>query len=225
MRKLRHLLICRWRALSAVGIGILANLVMHQLGLRPATSALIGWDTAAFWFVITTYWALLTDDEVQLRRRAAREDESGMVILTLILSAVIASLFAIVMALRESKAAGHDASTGGAGLTVFLSASTLLLSWLVVQALFTLHYAHRWFGGGVKDTSMERGILFVGDPPKTYRDFLYVAICVGATCQGSDFGITNTRFRNLVTVHALTAFIFNTMVLALGINILASLLA
>ena len=94
----------------------------------------------------------------------------------------------------------------------------------MVQALFTLHYAHRWVGGERADGTMARGIQFTGDEPKTYRDFLYVAICIGATAQGSDFSFTNTRFRNLVTVHAFVAFLFNTMVLALGINILASLL-
>ena len=224
MNRLWHLIICRWRTLTALALGVAAGQVAGHLGMRPATAGLIGWDCAAFWFVVATYWALLTDDEVKLHRRAAREDETGMVIFMLVLSAVMASLFAIVMALRESKLSGHDASTGGTGLTLFLSGSTLLLSWLVVQGLFTLHYAHRWIGGKAKDRSMSQGILFVGDPPTTYRDFLYVAVCIGATCQGSDFGITNTRFRNLVTVHALTAFIFNTAVLALGINILASLL-
>ena len=47
---------------------------------------------------------------------------------------------------------------------------------------------------------------------------------MGATFQVSDFSLTNTRFRNLATVHALVAFGFNTLVLALGVNIVSNLL-
>ena len=225
MEKLVHLLRCRWRAIGALLIGIVADRLAHHLGGRPATSALVGWDSAALWFVLTTYHALLFDDSETMRRRAAEEDENRGVFFSLILSAVIASLAAIVMALKEGKAGSAVHDLLGPGVVLFLSAATLILSWLVVQGLFTLHYAHRWIGGTDGDRSMAGGIQFVGDAPTTYRDFLYVAICIGATSQGSDFGIANTRFRNLVTIHALLSFLFNTMVLALGINIIASLIS
>jgi len=225
MEKLVHLLRCRWRAIGALLIGIVADQLAHHLGGRPATSALVGWDTAALWFVLTTYHALLFDDSETMRRRAAEEDENRGVFFSLILSAVIASLAAIVMALKEGKAGSAVHDLLGPGVVLFLSAATLILSWLVVQGLFTLHYAHRWIGGTEGDRSMAGGIQFVGDAPTSYRDFLYVAVCIGATSQGSDFGIANTRFRNLVTIHALLSFLFNTMVLALGINIIASLIS
>ncbi len=220
-----HLLRCRWRAIGALLIGSVADQLAHHGGVRPATSVLIGWDTGALWFVLTTYHALLFDDAETMRRRAAEEDETRGVFFSLILSAVAASLGAIIMALKEGKAGSpvHDAL--GPGVVLFLSAATLILSWLVVQGLFTLHYAHRWIGGTETDRSMAGGIQFIGDAPTTYRDFLYVAICIGATSQGSDFGIANTRFRNLVSIHALLSFLFNTMVLALGINIIASLIS
>ena len=225
MEKLVHLLRCRWRAIGALLIGIVADRLAHHLGGRPATSALVGWDSAALWFVLTTYHALLFDDSETMHRRAAEEDENRGVFFSLILSAVIASLAAIIMALKEGKAGSAVHDLLGPGVVLFLSAATLILSWLVVQGLFTLHYAHRWIGGTEGDRSMAGGIQFVGDAPTTYRDFLYVAVCIGATSQGSDFGIANTRFRNLVTIHALLSFLFNTMVLALGINIIASLIS
>ena len=60
MEKLVHLLRCRWRAIGALLIGIVADRLAHHLGGRPATSALVGWDSAALWFVLTTYHALLS---------------------------------------------------------------------------------------------------------------------------------------------------------------------
>ncbi len=52
-----------------------------------------------------------------------------------------------------------------------------------------------------------------------------MAVCIGVSGQVSDFNIVSARFRNLVTVHALIAFFFNTMILALGINIFATILS
>ncbi len=48
---------------------------------------------------------------------------------------------------------------------------------------------------------------------------------IGASAQVSDFNITSSRYRALVTTHALLAFFFNTMILALGINILATIIS
>ena len=47
---------------------------------------------------------------------------------------------------------------------------------------------------------------------------------MGATFQVSDFSTTNTRFRDVITVHALVAFAFNTLVIALGVGIVGNLL-
>ena len=95
---------------------------------------------------------------------------------------------------------------------------------MTIQVQFTLHYAHRYFGDRDGDGSADQGIKFPGEDPCSYRDFLYAAVCVGATCQVSDFNITHRRYRDLVTAHAVLAFVYNTMVLALGINIFASLM-
>jgi uncharacterized membrane protein len=127
------------------------------------------------------------------------------------------------MALKQAKAA--SAHGGGAPPWAWLfSISTLILGWVIVQTVFTLHYAHRYFGDGDRDGEADAGVKFPGDAPTTYRDFIYMAVCIGASAQVSDFSITNARFRNLVTAHSLLAFLFNTMVLALGINILATVI-
>lgn len=56
-----------------------------------------------------------------------------------------------------------------------------------------------------------------------YWDFLYVATSIGATSQTSDVASTSKELRRIVTVHAVLSFFFNTMVLALSINLAASL--
>ena len=55
-----------------------------------------------------------------------------------------------------------------------------------------------------------------------YSDFLYFSLTVAATAQTSDVAVTTRAMRKLVVMHAVVSFGFNTMVLALAINIAAS---
>jgi uncharacterized membrane protein len=214
----------QWRIVAAALFGAAAFATSYVLHARLGLAGLVGWDAACITYLLLTSWLMLRDDEATVRARAAVEDEHSPVITALILSAVGASLAATLQALHESKVVAAHAS-GAFPWPVAMSVSTLLLSWLVIQTVFTLRYAHRYFGDFDQDGTINGGVEFTGDQPKDYRDFIYMAVCIGCTSQVSDFNITNAKFRSLVTAHAIVAFSFNVTVLALGINMVASLLA
>lgn len=211
----------RWRTFAAGGAGVVAGLAAQRAGLLPGAASLVGWDTAAALYLALSASMLLNSSECDVRRNAKTEDENRAVIMSIVLACVAFSFGAIVVAQREAKAA-HAHSTGG--LLIVMSILTIVLSWMVVQTLFTVHYAHHYFGDRDDDGEIDGGVQFQGDPPSTYADFIYMAICVGCCFQVSDFSLTNTSFRNLITVHAMLSFAFNTLVLALGINIVGSLM-
>jgi uncharacterized membrane protein len=213
----------RWRSLLGAAVGVAGFAVARSRGLPPGLSGLIGWNFACLVFLTTTGWMMWRDDEPLLRARAAYEDEGETLTISIVLIAVAASLGAAVMALQESKAAGPHVIQSGPWPAA-LSFTTLVLGWFVVQSVFTLRYAHRYFGDGDLDGEIDGGVKYPGQAPRTYLDFVYLAICVGATAQVSDVSITKSRYRNLVTQHAVVAFFYNTMVLAMGINILASII-
>ena len=131
----------------------------------------------------------------------------------MILAAVLASLVAIIVALIEARAAGGFDKALIAGL----AGATLILSWVMLQTVFVIHYAHRHFATG------DRGFGFPGEPARTYMDFVYLSFCIGATFQVSDNTVNTAALRNLITAHAAVAYLFNTAILALGINIIAGL--
>ncbi len=211
-----------WRLFLAVASGLAAGFAAALGDRFVGAPLLVGWNVGAALFVFTAGWMFLRTSEETIRQRAKREDESRVVLTAIVLGAVAASIAAALLALRETK--GLTNAPGERDLVLMLSALTLVLSWMVVQCVFVLHYAHRYFGDRDGDGEVDGGLTFPGEPPRTYHDFIYVAVCVGATCQVSDFNITTARFRNLVTTHAIFAFCFNTMILALGINIIAGLL-
>ncbi len=209
----------RWRVLLGLTVWIAGGLAAHAVGLKPGAASLIGWNLACVAYLVPTFWTIVKADGETVKRTACEEDEQRSVMMTLVLVAVASSFASVIVALREAKG-----SHGGSDWLAVMAISTIVLSWFVVQSIFTLHYAHKYFGDGDDDGEMDRGIKFTGDPPETYRDFWYVAVCMGATFQVSDFSLTKTSFRNLATAHALVAFGFNTLVLALGVNIVSNLL-
>ena len=209
--------------LLGAAFGVAAFAISARAGAPPGLSGLIGWNAAAVVFLAVTLTMIWRDDEATVRRRAAWEDENNAVTLLIVLSAVAAGLAGAVVAMREAKAAAAHLA-GADPWAWVLSVSALLLGWLTVQSIFSLHYAHKYFGDGDADGQPDGGIQFPGQPPTTYHDFFYMAVCIGASGQVSDFNVTSTELRRLVTLHALLAFFFNTAVLALGINILASLI-
>jgi uncharacterized membrane protein len=213
----------RWRAVLSLLVGGAGLGLARGSGQPPGLSSLIGWNAACLVFLTTTLWMLWRDDEATVRARAAYEDQGQALTMSIILSAVLASLGATVFTMHEAKIASSHAGHAAPWAWI-LSVSTLVLSWVVVQTVFTLRYAHKYFGDGDDDGQIDRGLKFPGEPPRTYHDFIYLAVCVGATAQVSDVNVTTARYRRLVTQHSLLAFFFNTMVVALGINILATVI-
>jgi uncharacterized membrane protein len=53
-------------------------------------------------------------------------------------------------------------------------------------------------------------------------DFAYYSFVVGMTAQVSDVQVTSKRLRRLTLLHGLISFAFNTIILALTINALAT---
>lgn len=203
-----------WRLAVGVAAGLAGWITAKRLGWPGAAPELTGWITGAAVFLALTWRLFLTADEEKVRSRAAAEDEKPPVILLVILVAVLASLGGIVMAMIEAR----TGTTFERGLVAGLAGLTLVSSWLVLQTVFVIHYAHRHFGGAKNEV-----FGFSGDPPKSYMDFAYLSFCIGATFQVSDMTVNTTRLRNLITAHAAAAYFFNTAILALGINIIAGL--
>jgi uncharacterized membrane protein len=205
-----------WRLAVALAIGIVVWITANYFGAPRGARLLLAWDSAALVYLLTMWTLFIRSDEAELKSRAALYDERVPVLMLIVLTAIVASLAAVVDAMIVVK----DAPSGARALIIGSAGATLILSWLVLQTVFVLHYAHRYFGAG-KDKG---GIQFPGEQPTSYLDFAYLAFSIGATFQVSDNSILTSKLRRLVTAHAAAAYFYNTAVLALGINIMASLI-
>jgi uncharacterized membrane protein len=67
------------------------------------------------------------------------------------------------------------------------------------------------------------GSTSIGDVPD-YLDFPDLALTIGMTLQVSDTGLTGKRVRRSALHHALTSYVFGTVILAITVNRVAPLL-
>ncbi|HEX5958905.1 MAG TPA: DUF1345 domain-containing protein [Hyphomicrobiaceae bacterium] len=196
----------------------LAALLLLPRGLPAAIRGAVAWDLFAGTYLVLAFHIMLICKGDALRARAARQDDSRMVILVIILLAIAASVVAIAGLLGAAKE-GPDRT-----LYLALAATTIVLSWTVTQVVFTLHYAHEYYRPSGGDRGVAEGLDFRGDRNPDYWDFLYFATSFGAASQTSDVSILTKPLRRLATLHAIMSFFFNTAVLALTINLAASLI-
>ncbi|MGA9341588.1 MAG: DUF1345 domain-containing protein [Rhodanobacteraceae bacterium] len=200
----------RWRFdISAVIFLVLAVSALLS-DMHPALAVLLAFDIATLIFLCATTLMFATSRVASMRQRARTQDEGywGFLLSSALVSVV--ALVALVMELHASK--------GGGVVEIVLAICSLLLAWLFVNTVFAVHYAHEYYGDGGGKRS---GLEFPGTKQPDYWDFVYFAFVIGMTFQVSDVQISEREIRRVALVHALVAFFFNVIVIALSVNIVA----
>ncbi|MGE0698235.1 MAG: DUF1345 domain-containing protein [Hyphomicrobiaceae bacterium] len=213
-------LLARPKLIAAVVIAA-ATIAALPRSLPTAAIAAAGWNTGALVYLVLAGRIMSRCTTDMIRGLAEQEDESRFVFTTVILLAIASSFTAVFALIGEAKAAAGAEKA----LYLGLAGGTILTAWLVMQVVFTLHYAHDYYrpasgdGGGIVG-----GLAFPGDEAPDYWDFLYFTTSIGATSQTSDVAVVSKSFRRTVTLQAVLSFVFNTTILALAINVASSLI-
>jgi len=150
-----------------------------------------------------------------LRRRAAVEDEGIPIIILLALAAVVQSLAAIFALL--ARAGRPDASD------LALAIASVPLGWLTLHTIVAFHYAHLFYATKGEDARDAGGLDFPGTKEPGAWDFLYFSFVVGMTAQVSDVTVHAAGMRRLVLGHSIVSFFYNTVLLALAVNVAVAL--
>ncbi len=207
---------------------LIAGLIGAYVGYfapgSTVTRVLIGWDVAAALWFVSILVVMATTSAAELKKIAYQEDEAALLILIVLIGAVAASLVGVVAEI------GAAANSENPAWYIFIGLATIVLSWLLMHALFALHYAHRFYGGRTR-TRMDApdgGLAIPGphdgvEKNPGYFDFVYIAFCVGMTCQVSDVDVLTRDFRRLITVHAVLSFFYNIFILGLAVSLFGTL--
>lgn len=219
----------RWvlslHALQRVGLALVVGGLCAWLApadFRAATRVVTAWDGFCVAILALTWTTIFQADAAHLRRVATRQDPGRTWTFVAVLLAAGASLFAVALLLRGIKDLPHREQLE----QVIVSVVAVLGSWLLLHTLFTLRYAHAYYSEDLRTAPPDKrgGLQFPGAEPTTYWDFAYYAFTIGMTAQTSDTGVTSLPMRQLTLAHGLLSFGFNTAVIALGVNVVSSIL-
>jgi uncharacterized membrane protein len=204
------------RILVAVPLGVGAAILVGLTAGWPFAPA-AGWIVVAAVYLIWTWLIVGRLDSDDTRAHATRygEDDSTPWILDVaLLVASVASLGGVGYLLVAG-------STGGDVGAAVVGALSVVAAWLTVHTVYMLRYARLFYGGDEPG-----GIDFHqgDDYQPDYGDFAYLAFTLGMTYQVSDTDLIDRPVRMAALRHALLSFLLGAVILAITINLVASLL-
>jgi uncharacterized membrane protein len=207
-------------------IGLSAALVMFFLSHKtpPAVRFILVWSSFSFTILALLWSIILTATASEVRVIAGKQDSSRAIIFIFVLSASIVSLFAVIFVMRTLP----NPNQAGYPYHVAFAIFSVILSWLMFHSIFAIRYTHIYYNLMYEERMSQKehkgGLIFPSDEAPDYFDFAYFSFVIGMTWQVSDIQITSRRIRRIVLFHALLSFVYNTVILALTINIISGLI-
>jgi uncharacterized membrane protein len=203
------------RAIIVICIGLLVAVVLGRFVTREL-AVVGGWDAAALAYLTTIWPIIINADGPHAEQIATREDQTRSSAAVLLVAASVASLLGVGVALSRAGRVGGPEQVVLIGVALL----TVMLSWMVVNTVYTLRYADLHFG------STAEGIDFNGTAVHarpTYRDFAYIAFTIGMTYQVSDTTVRDPRIRHTVLAHALLSYVFGVVIVAGCVSLITGL--
>ncbi len=209
----RHFRRHRWFYV-AVFMGAMAFVFSRgqSANLRFAIAA----DTFYLVYLILIGGLALRSPTARFRDWADDEDEGLFLIMIITLTTICFSIASIFLLLNSGRKPD--------GLLLLVSLMSAPLGWLVLHTSASLHYAHFYYSRLASEPAAagSGGLRFPGDQEPGPWDFLYYSFVVGMTAQVADVQITSTSMRRLTLGHGIVSFIFNTVLLAMCVNVVVA---
>lgn len=200
-----------WLTVSTV-VAVVACIALNLSGVKPASALLLSFDLGALLFLSMLARLFVRTNTQHMARLACVQDTGRRSTLCI---AVAVSTVVLVALSTEL----HAAKNGGA-VTMGMAAISIVLSWLFMNSMYALHYAHGYYGDFGKQ---HEGLEFPGTKQPDYWDFVYFAFVIGMCFQVSDVQITSHTLRRTALLHSVVAFFFNVFIIAISVNIAAGL--
>jgi uncharacterized membrane protein len=197
------------------------SLILLPYWLYESTRLLCVWNIGNIHFLALTWWTMVKATPQKMRNKAQCQYEGRIAVFSIIIAAACASVLAIGFILNNKK----DTSLVISNFHVLLAFITIFSSWLLVHTTFTMQYAYTYYQDSLLAIDKHAGGLsFPNEESPDYWDFLYFSFGIGMTSQVSDVQTTSREMRKLTLLHGILSFFFNTTILALSINLIASLI-
>ena len=210
------------RRFSVALVVALLTFAFSARWLELTVSLIISWDAFALCSLALAWAGIVFTDAKTRVEEAQLQDSNRVAICCCLVVAAFAGLFGAVLLLHSAKELHGNQAIWHAALAVL----TVVSSWFLVHTVMSLHYAHMCYqiAGDPAEESRGVGLNFPNEPQPDFIDFAYFSFVIGMTCQTADVEITSRSVRRTSLLHGLLAFGFNTVIVALSLNLASSLL-
>jgi uncharacterized membrane protein len=189
----------------------------------PAIQFILIWSSFSFSSLVLFWITILKAEVHEVKNIAKRQDSSRTIVFIFVLVAAVIGLFAIIFLLKILP----DRNATGYWYHIGFSFISVVLSWTLIHTIFTFRYAHLYYTCRREEKGIEKeqegGLQFPNEDSPDYLDFAYFSFVIGMTFQVSDVTISSRQLRHLALFHALISFVYNTVILALSVSIIAGL--
>lgn len=205
-------------ALAGLVFGLLYN--KHSFAITFMAS----WIAFAGTTLFITWSTILVFHPKEISHVANEQDTTRLVMFLFVVAAAFISLFAIVLLLQTAPTAK------GISRHILLSAASVFFSWTLIHTVFTIRYAHLFYTYPTREEQAagadhHGGLEFPATPHPDFLDFAYFSFVLGMTFQVADVNITGANMRRLALLHGFLSFVYNTIIVALSINIISGMIA
>jgi uncharacterized membrane protein len=219
----RHFLVRQVRAwprllASILFAALLFAFLPETVALQTTTRLLLTWNGGVSLYLLSATAMIIRSSHEHIHPRAQEQEEGRLTVMAGIILATIACLAAIFIDLANVRDMHGSTKYGH----IILAVMTVATSWFFIHMMFAFNYAHDFYIR--KNKGHGGGLLFPGTENPDYADFLYYAYIIGTSGQTADVSITSQPMRRISLMHCVLAYVFNTTVLALTINLAAGLL-
>jgi uncharacterized membrane protein len=213
-----------YRLIISLVIGL--AVFFSMLGKHPfAVTFMAGWIAFAATTLFIVWSNILLFHPRETAEIATEQDTTRLAMFLFIIAAACISLFAIILLLKGAP------TTQGLNKHILLSAASVFCSWTLIHTVFTLRYAHLYYTYNTRQhleagESPHGGLEFPGgEKAPDFLDFAYFSFVLGMAFQTADVTITGRRIRRLALLHGFISFVYNTIIVALSINIVSGMVA
>jgi len=211
-----------WHSISSTHrllVVVLVGLVAFFSLSLPSTlvKLALAWIITSSLYVTATLIMMYFSTKENISDLSQKEDDGAPFILLITLFGAITSIGIIVMIMTDIKSLLIPSTA----MEIALVLLTYISSWFLIHTAFALHYAHVYY----KEYEQTKAppLIFPATLKPVYFDFLYFSMVLGMTCQTADVNIASFKMRYLAMIQGWIAFIFNTTLLVMTINLIYDL--
>ncbi len=208
-----------YKLVISFGVSMIISVGLLPFHMEKMTRVMIGWDSFSITMLVISALIFFSMHPRQIRVLAKTEDSGRVVVFFIVLIATIGSLMGILALLGKKGGWQLDK-----GLETFIYIAGVTCSWFLLHSMFAYRYALLYYGDHpINPDERTVGLQIPHELWPDYLDFAYFSFVIGMTFQVSDIEISDRKIRRLALLHGMLSFLFNTVIVALTINVIVDL--